>query len=258
MKKNAVKILIAGEGGQGIQQLAQIIAECAYNQNLNSLYMPHYGVEMRMGISIAYIQIGGEAGYPKFSQADILAILSSRDIKTSLSFSSRESIVINGIELINNLRQESINLRSLNMLVLGVIVKELKNYNIQIDINLVKNKIREKFSASKNFSDNLKAFDLGLNLNSKDYFKNFKNDKFVPQAITVKDNKKSHTVFTDLCKGCGLCIQKCPKSALKFSKDKINFISQPIPEVDIEKCIGCGICQNICPDSAIRLESSKD
>ncbi len=255
---NLIKILIAGEGGQGIQQLAQIIAEVAYEQNLAALYMPHYGVEMRMGISLAFVQIGSDLGYPKFSKADIVAILADRDLKTSLSFVKKDSTVINAINLKDILKEENINSRSLNMLVLGILIKEYKEYKVKVDINLIKDKIREKFFASKNLSDNFKALELGLNLNSKEYLKGFGANKFIAQAVTSADNKKSHTVFNDLCKGCGLCIQKCPKSALKFSKDKINFISQPIPEVDIEKCIGCGICQNICPDSAIRLESSKD
>ncbi len=74
---------------------------------------------------------------------------------------------------------------------------------------------------------------------------------FRPETTKVK--KGSWTVFLDLCKGCGLCLVKCPKKALCFGK-KQGVYSTPAPAVDPEKCELCGICEMLCPDSAIRQE----
>ena len=77
-----------------------------------------------------------------------------------------------------------------------------------------------------------------------------------------KVNKKEHkgiawTGFSDFCKGCGLCIEKCPKKCLKFSDEYIGFYGTPAIDVDIEKCIGCKICDHHCPDCAIKVEKKK-
>ena len=74
-----MKILIAGEGGQGIQTAAQVLAKAAFKEGKNALYIPNFGVEQRGGASIAFLVIDkGPVVYPKFEKADILAILSER------------------------------------------------------------------------------------------------------------------------------------------------------------------------------------
>lgn len=74
-----MKILIAGEGGQGIQTIAQVLAKAAFKEEKKSLYIPNFGVEQRGGASIAFVVIDkNPVAYPKFEKADILAILSAR------------------------------------------------------------------------------------------------------------------------------------------------------------------------------------
>ncbi|MFZ5366380.1 MAG: ATP-binding protein [Patescibacteria group bacterium] len=70
---------------------------------------------------------------------------------------------------------------------------------------------------------------------------------------TTKVKKGSWTVFLGLCKGCGICLEKCPFKALIFSKD-LGVYSTPVPCVDPLKCNLCGICEIFCPDSAIKVE----
>lgn len=52
-------------------------------------------------------------------------------------------------------------------------------------------------------------------------------------------------IFTDLCKGCGTCIEICPNQALSFFEEK--------PGVDHSKCLLCGYCSGKCPQFAIRV-----
>lgn len=70
-------------------------------------------------------------------------------------------------------------------------------------------------------------------------------------------NKKQEIVcFRGLCKGCGLCIEKCPVKAITFSKAELGYLGTPSVNIDINKCIACGICELICPDSALKLKKN--
>ncbi|WP_371371615.1 4Fe-4S binding protein [Sporomusa aerivorans] len=62
--------------------------------------------------------------------------------------------------------------------------------------------------------------------------------------------------FPNLCKGCGLCIEKCPVKCITWSED-LGVYGTPRVEADMKKCILCGICQMVCPDCAIRVEKNK-
>lgn len=70
--------------------------------------------------------------------------------------------------------------------------------------------------------------------------------------------KADYYVYTELCKGCGLCIAKCPINAkgekcLQWSKH-VGVYQTPAVEPNPELCIACGTCALVCPDSAIRIE----
>lgn len=60
------------------------------------------------------------------------------------------------------------------------------------------------------------------------------------------------TLFPGLCKGCGLCIEKCPKKSITWSS-VLGVYGTPSVEANNE-CIACGICQSVCPDCAINVE----
>ncbi|GBF22830.1 2-oxoglutarate ferredoxin oxidoreductase subunit delta [Candidatus Gastranaerophilus sp. (ex Termes propinquus)] len=69
----------------------------------------------------------------------------------------------------------------------------------------------------------------------------------------VAKNKADWHIFSEYCKGCGLCMVKCPKKCLKWSKE-VGIYQTPIVEPVSEDCIACGTCALVCPDSAIRIE----
>lgn len=55
------------------------------------------------------------------------------------------------------------------------------------------------------------------------------------------------------CKGCGICIEACPKNVIK-SSEQIDPKGHRLPHPDdMERCSGCRICELVCPDFAIAL-----
>ena len=62
-----------------------------------------------------------------------------------------------------------------------------------------------------------------------------------------------HDIEKDRCKGCGLCVNACPKHVLEIS-DEVNTKGYfPAYQARPEDCIHCGVCCTICPDVAITI-----
>lgn len=63
------------------------------------------------------------------------------------------------------------------------------------------------------------------------------------------------TFAEDTCKGCGLCVEFCPKHILALDTTRINSIGyNPAYCMDQENCIACAFCALMCPDSVITVE----
>jgi 2-oxoglutarate ferredoxin oxidoreductase subunit delta len=57
----------------------------------------------------------------------------------------------------------------------------------------------------------------------------------------------------DWCKGCNMCIERCPVGALEES-DHLNKKGVRPPQLKKEnKCNNCRLCELICPDFAITV-----
>lgn len=59
--------------------------------------------------------------------------------------------------------------------------------------------------------------------------------------------KKVHRINFEWCKGCGICVEFCPKEVLGLGEDEKVRVEHP------ERCISCGLCEVRCPDIAIEL-----
>lgn len=63
------------------------------------------------------------------------------------------------------------------------------------------------------------------------------------------------TFKTDDCKGCGLCVDVCPKKVLCLAADKINKKGHhPVEAANEADCIACAFCATMCPDCIIKIE----
>ncbi len=58
-------------------------------------------------------------------------------------------------------------------------------------------------------------------------------------------------IIADRCKGCGFCVEYCPKGVLAMS-ESFNRKGYHPPEVVTDgECVNCNLCEMICPDFAI-------
>lgn len=58
-------------------------------------------------------------------------------------------------------------------------------------------------------------------------------------------------ILENQCKGCGFCVEYCPKDVLKLS-DGFNIKGYHPPVVINEnECVHCQLCEVICPEFAI-------
>lgn len=63
------------------------------------------------------------------------------------------------------------------------------------------------------------------------------------------------TFNIDFCKGCGLCVNACPKKILRISPTAINKKGHhPVELTDEKACVGCASCAMMCPDCIIKVE----
>ncbi len=63
------------------------------------------------------------------------------------------------------------------------------------------------------------------------------------------------TFQAELCKGCGLCVDVCPRKILILSKKEVNSRGyHPAECTDQAQCIGCAFCARMCPDVVITVE----
>jgi NAD-dependent dihydropyrimidine dehydrogenase PreA subunit len=59
----------------------------------------------------------------------------------------------------------------------------------------------------------------------------------------------------DTCKGCGLCVKKCPMEALHLEKSlKAQNKTGKVAVLNPNLCIGCGVCAHKCPTQSLVLE----
>ncbi len=189
---NAIKkVLIAGEGGQGVQTIAKILQMASFLSGQKSLYVPNFGVEQRGGVTMAYLQISdSEIFYPKFSKADVAVLLSPRSVdRAKEHIDERTTVVINSSLISSELisqsfsadRMEKINAtdialndfssRVFSAVVLGMI-KKYFNYPENILARAMEKELGSKFSSDDDLKkENLRALHVNINAKHETYNK---------------------------------------------------------------------------------------
>lgn len=269
----SIQILLAGEGGQGIQTIAKIITDVAAAQGMMVSYIPVFGVEQRGTPSVALLILSGEPiYYPRFDESDFVVVLQKRAVasieryitsKTKVIFDSSTLSVKDfskrpdeflGIPA-TKIAHEQFSPKSFNLIVTGKLgqIFNLDKEKVWIAIEHL---LAKKMKTAEIRQTNQKALELGYNFDFETA--NFTQPTFQPSTdrIITKGHDKIAQIYPERCKGCGICIIKCPVGALRFS-DTLGVFGTPVPEIDLEKCINCGNCFHFCPDGAIRVEKTK-
>lgn len=176
------KIVLAGEGGQGVQSVAKILVEAGYEAEKNVLYIPNFGVEQRGGVSIAFCQISDELiGEPRFSKADIVIMLSDRAIDRCSCYVDENTTVIydtsvctkkpefTAKEVIgipaNKIANDELSARVFNIIILGVVLKATNVVSVDYAKKAMELALGKKFDAKPELRElNYKAMERGMNL----------------------------------------------------------------------------------------------
>jgi 2-oxoglutarate ferredoxin oxidoreductase subunit delta len=58
-------------------------------------------------------------------------------------------------------------------------------------------------------------------------------------------------IIAERCKGCGFCVEYCPRGVLAISREFNRKGYHPPVVVKRGECVNCNLCEMVCPDFAI-------
>ena len=176
------KIVLAGEGGQGVQSIAKILVEAGYEAGKEVLYIPNFGVEQRGGVSIAFCQIADtKIGEPRYSKGDIVIMLSDRALDRCETYVDETSTIVYdtsvcthepkckcakviGIDA-NRIANEQLSSRVFNIIILGALLEATHVLELSDIKNAMEMALGKKFDAKPELRElNYKALEMGMDL----------------------------------------------------------------------------------------------
>ena len=183
MLETTTRMVLAGEGGQGVQAIAEILAEAANEEGRQALYIPNFGVEQRGGVSVAFLQISDHAiGSPKFLKGDIVAALSERAVHRTATYAGPETIFIydSAMEGVEDLpkdaarvipvpamevAKEEFHPRVYNMVIMGALVGATAVVTLDQAKAAIEKRLGYKFEKKPQLRDlNFKALERGIEM----------------------------------------------------------------------------------------------
>lgn len=179
------KIVLAGEGGQGVQSIAKILVEAGYEAGKEVLYIPNFGVEQRGGVSIAFCQIADEKiGEPRYAKGDIVIMLSDRALDRCETYVDENSTIVYdtsvctkepkckckraiGIDA-NRIANEQLSSRVFNIIILGVLLAATNVLRLDDIKNAMEMALGKKFDAKPELRElNYRALEMGMDMIAK-------------------------------------------------------------------------------------------
>lgn len=174
------RILIAGEGGQGVQAIAKILVEAAFRDGKKVTFLPNFGVEQRGGVSLGYIQISSdEISFPKFAKADIVVVLTERALARIEEYFQPETVLLFDNSLVSEkslkkyqvekvaipalfFAKEKLVPKVFNMIILGALAGELAEIRSKTFEKVITGFFKEKIKKEPQIKHfNLRAFEMG-------------------------------------------------------------------------------------------------
>ncbi|MGI6136421.1 MAG: 2-oxoacid:ferredoxin oxidoreductase subunit gamma [Clostridiales bacterium] len=174
-------IIIAGFGGQGILSLGQMIAYGAIHSNKEVSWLPSYGPEMRGGTSNCSVVISEKPiASPVISSPDCLIAMNKPSMTKFLYSVKKGGLVLVNQSIINdevarddvdviyvdtsNIAEEAGNLKTANIVMLGVLVGKTNIFTKES----IENVIGEVFATKpKVIPCNITAFNMGYEIGVK-------------------------------------------------------------------------------------------
>jgi len=75
-----------------------------------------------------------------------------------------------------------------------------------------------------------------------------------PPGTRSADPFEPLEIASDHCKGCGLCVEVCPKHVLELDVAIVNGLGyHPVRLTDAAGCTSCALCARICPDAVFEV-----
>jgi len=178
-----VRVALAGEGGQGVQSVAEIMAEAAYHEGKQAIYIPNFGLEQRGGVSIAFLQVSDRRiGAPKFNKADVVVALSQRAMIRTHIYSGANTIFVYDssfevkegdipaqhkmtLDIPAVEKSKELNTRVFNVIVMGAILELTEMIPVEAARSALEKKLGYKFEKNPELREmNFQAIEIGRNL----------------------------------------------------------------------------------------------
>lgn len=72
--------------------------------------------------------------------------------------------------------------------------------------------------------------------------------------------QKRHRIRVNesFCKGCGYCIEFCPRHVFERTEEINDRGVSPPRVARPEDCVGCELCARLCPELAVSVEEEKE
>jgi len=156
-----IKILLSGDGGQGIQLISDMLAQSAFANNFFVSQIPNYGLEQRGGVSLSYLIISDkEISYPRFSNPGILLVMSEQ-ARERIKQYQLAAYSLQLTDYLDLFKMNNVNEKSYNIFFLGLLAKVLEEKGILKKEEVFK-LLEKKLSTKNGWEENKRTWELAI------------------------------------------------------------------------------------------------